>query len=85
MRAVLLLGAVLLGCGGASTTGACEQTATTGTRFCHDFRDTRFEKGADVCSRLRGTWSGGASCTSLGYTKECRDGSFVKPGVACAS
>jgi hypothetical protein len=86
MRTVLLIGSVLvLGCGGVASSGACEQTATTSARFCHNFRDTQFEKGADICSRLRGTWTGGATCEGLGYTKECRDGSFVKPGVACAS
>ena len=63
MRIALLLGSMLvLGCGGLATSGACEQSATTGTRFCHNFRDTQVEKGTDICTRLRGTWTGGATC-----------------------
>lgn len=85
MRTLILSALMLSGCGGLATNGACEQTATTNVKFCHDFRDTQYDKGADICARLRGTWTPGASCSGLGYTKACNDGSFVKPGVACAS
>lgn len=79
-----VLAVVLSGCGGGAGSGACEQAATTGTRFCHDFHDTSSDTGAAICARLRGTWTAGRTCEGLGYTKSCTDGSFVKPGVACA-
>lgn len=81
----LVIALALSGCGGVAGSGACEQTATTGSKFCHDFRDTKFEQGSAICARLQGAWTAGTSCEGLGYTKACSDGSFVKPGVACAT
>lgn len=82
MLVVCLL--ALAGCGGVAGSGACEQVATTGDRFCHNFRDTQFERGQDICVRLQGTWSSGATCEGLGYTRACNGGSFVKPSGVCA-
>jgi hypothetical protein len=76
---------MLCSCGGLATNGACEQTATTNTKFCHNSRDTQVEKGADICARLRGAWTPGATCPGRGSTTECNDSSFVKSGMACAS
>jgi len=87
MRRLFLLGVglVLVGCGsGGAGSGACEQVGTGGERFCHNFRDTQYEQGKDICDRLQGTWSAGTTCGALGYTKECTDGSFVKPAGVCA-
>ena len=82
LRLLFLL--TLASCGASSSSGACEQVGTGGERFCHNFRDTQFEQGATICARLKGSWSGGSSCDSLGYTKSCTDGSFVKPAGSCA-
>ena len=80
----VLLFALFASCGGSGDggSGGCEESS--GTHYwCHNFRSTSSETGEEICVRIGGDWVAGSSCSDLGYTTECPDGSWVRPSGSC--
>jgi hypothetical protein len=63
----LLVGAILIGCGGSA--GACIVKSPLGGLYdyCHD------DYTSDECAQLSDSRTSGNSCASLGYKKVCSD------------
>ncbi len=79
----LTLACVLGGCGGNDDgSGACEDSYDS-NYYCHNFHDVGDQTGEDICTGQDGSWTAGSSCSSLGYTTECSNGSWVKPSGTC--
>jgi hypothetical protein len=81
--AILVFGALAMaGCGSNDNgAGACELKTKAGYNYCYDYQSDDTETGEQTCQRVGpGVWTKGSTCSQLGYTAHCSNGSWALPG-----